>query len=187
MMNKLENVNFRKFEDEFDNLLHEFEVVKYEKMANDEWVEHSRFESGRSEYIVDGQLYFRLDNALISLNMDFNSPTCGACYQIGKTIENKRKIIGNEVLLKNNLYSLCRQNYLDGTCFYTLQDKNKNWNVEHGSDNITELIEQLEHEIKINSSSERAKYFINNKAVQEVYFRIKNDMESMVEYLRKIA
>ena len=153
-MTNIKNVNFEKFADEYGNLLKEFEVIKYFKCADGQWKEAERYGSDRDTYEVDGQLYFRSDDTLIMLNMDFDSKTCGACYQIGNLIKNNKKITGNEILftckiVSNYTLSFHKQSYSDGTCFYTLQDEKGDWNVGYGSDNISNLIARMQREITI--------------------------------------
>ncbi|MFB0831526.1 hypothetical protein ACEU2D_18225 [Brevibacillus laterosporus] len=174
------------FEDEFGNLKEEFEVIVYNKLANDEWVEDRRFTSGRSHFLIDGQLYYKVGSSLISLNMDFESETCGACYQVGGRIENKRKITGNKNLFTCNLssgiaYSLHKQNYSDGTCFYTIKDEKGNSKVEYGNTDLQKLIKQLQYELKIEKES-KIEY---NPVVLNIQNEFKKWKEAMIEYLNK--
>lgn len=193
-MKNLDQVNFKKFEDEFGNLKNEFEVIQYEKYSDGQWVEVKRFESGRGHYILDDQLYFRLDYTLIPLNMDFNSETCGACYKIGKTIENKKKITGNEILFickfnfnnNNNTLSLHKQSYSNGTCFYTLQDNAGNWKVKYGNEEISELIKQIEYELKINIQHEK-QFEDYPELVQEIHKAHKEWYRDILYNLKQIA
>jgi hypothetical protein len=190
-MNDIKNVNFDKFEDEFGNLLNEFEVIKYEKYSNGEWKETERKPSGRNTYIVEGQLYFRLDNSLIALNMDFNSKTCGACYQIGKTIEDKKKISGNEILFTckantGNMLLLYKQSYSDGTCFYCLKDGKGNWKVAYGNNNINELVNQIKHEIEIEEQQFR-KMVQYPQEVQNIYSSALNIKHEVLNNMLALA
>lgn len=150
MKTKLEYVNFKKFEDEFGNLLKEFEVIQYYKLSDGTWSEASRTPSTRQYYEVDGQLYFKSGNSLIPMNMDFDSENCGACYKIGNEIVNHRKITGNFVLIvvefPHEKITLKKQTYANNTCFYSLQDSRGNFKVNHASSNINDLISQLMHE-----------------------------------------
>lgn len=147
------NINFKQFEDKFGNLIQEFEVIKYEKYANDTWMEIERRESGLTYYNVDGKLYYRHNsNSSFELNMDFSSPNCEVCYVIGKPIEGKRKITGNYILGKfkavEKNYSLKKQTYSDNTSYYYISDSYGQTALVHGSRKIEELIVQLEHEVK---------------------------------------
>jgi hypothetical protein len=158
MGNRIENVNFKQFHDEYGNLKKEFEVIKYDKRSNGEWVEESRFQSGRGWYEVDGRLYFRSDNSLIETNTDFDSKKCGVCYKIGNEVMNRRLITGNEVLFESKLNNrfmlrLHKQSYSNGTCFYSLQDQYGHWNVSRGGQ-LEEIIEQIKHELTIDSMEE---------------------------------
>ncbi len=124
-MKKLENINFSKFEDEFGNLKEEFDVIVYTKLSNGEWVEDKKTTSGRSYYIEDNRLYYRSGDTLLPLNMDFNSKTCGACYQIGDVIQDKRKITNNEILFETKLDTKIK---LLGR-YSLLYAKRSKWNV----------------------------------------------------------
>ena len=42
-----------------------------------------------------------------------------------------------------------RQDYSDGTCFYTLQDNRGQFRVDYGNRDLSELIKVLEREIEI--------------------------------------
>ena len=138
----LKNINFKQFNDEFGNIKQQFEVIRYDKRSNGEWIEEERRNSGSSYYIIDGQLYCKCDNSLLPMNMNFKSETCGACFQIGKEVINNHKIINNEILFtcKNELTEKClslhKQSYSNDTSFYSLQDANKNWKVNYASSDI---------------------------------------------------
>jgi hypothetical protein len=87
-----------------------------------------------------------------------------------------KTIVKDEVLFthKVNLercddLNLCRQSYSDGTCFYTLQDSRGNWKIEYGSRDILELIEQLEHEIKIERQHLQRGYNKTNPDIQKIF------------------
>ncbi|MCC0705151.1 hypothetical protein IC213_19010 [Clostridioides sp. ES-S-0049-02] len=176
MENKLRSVNFKQFEDKFGNLIKEYEIIKYCKHSNGKWVEDMRFNSSRNYYIIDNNLYHRINDSLFLCNMDFNSCICGACYQIGKIIENNKKIIENKILftevckLDNQLLmlSLYKQSYSDNTSFYSLRDKYNNSKLEYGSNNIEDLITQIEKEILL----------------KEQY--IKEQNETLTEHFKKI-
>jgi hypothetical protein len=111
-----------------------------------------------------------------------------------KTIENKRKITGNEVLfickvdLNNNKSSLSlhKQSYSDGTCFYTLQNEKGNWDVRYGNGNIQELIKEIEWDIEINSKREN-EYKNYPQKVQDIYNIYSKWYNEVLDNLKKIA
>lgn len=177
-MEIINNVDFSKFNDSFGNLIKEFEVIIYNKYADGEWVEERRVKSSRNYYIVDGHLYNRYNNSLLPLNMDFDSSTCGACYQIGKEIINNRKITGNEILFTEKCIidgkikglSLHKQSYSNNTYFYSLKDENnKTGRLEYNGHNIDELIEAIKLDMQLSEDwnnkypdvSERRKIILN--------------------------
>ena len=68
----------------------------------------------------------------------------------------KRTITGNRVLFRREIYlesgvalSLHQQSYSDGTRHYTLQDDHGQWRVEHGSNNLEDLVKQMRLEIAV--------------------------------------
>ena len=169
-------INFNQFEDQFGNLKEEFEIISYAKLSNGEWTEDRRYKSSRSYYVIDGQIYYKSNKSFIKLNMDFNSETCGVCYQVGEKITNERKITGNDILNFYKSKSLHRQSYSDGTCFYTLQDRYGNWKLNHGSKDLTDIIDQLEHEVNIYSNTGHCN---NDEFINECNTIIE-DMKSLI-------
>ena len=150
-MEKINNVNFKKFEDKYGNLLNEYEIIVYYKDSDGKWNEEKRFNSGRGWYVIEGILYYRMNKNLSSVNMDFDSKTCGACYKIGNKITNDYKIIGRDVLFtckKENssekMY-LEKELYSDGTCFYSLKDKANNSN---SSSDLNDIINSIKNHLK---------------------------------------
>lgn len=179
----MRNVNFNLFEDEFGNIIREFGVIKYEKRSDNTWVEVQRYESGRSHYVIEDQLYYRSDDILIKLNMDFNNPTCGACYVIGEEIKNKKKITGNHKLFTvyypSNRLSLHKQTYSDGTCFYSLLDRNDRSKVNYGSRNLDDLITQLKHENKVYTDYRK-------ESDNDIYSTITHANDEMIKYMNQL-
>jgi hypothetical protein len=190
-MNNINNVNFKIFEDELGNLKQEFEVIVYYKNTDGKWNEHERFESGRNYYVLNGQLYYRCNNSLLPMNMDFNNESCGACYVIGEEANNV-KITGNEILFVRNAafdnYNICltlhKQNYSNGHSFYSLQDNDGQFKLGYGSEKIEDLIKQIESEILIDSSIENEQYFKKNIQLQNNYYVIKRWREDIVNQMK---
>ena len=135
------------FFDKFGNRKNNYIIEKYCKSTNGWILEETIKTYNGCYYVVNNKCYFECNNSLIPLNMDFESKDCGAVYKIvGKDITKYRKIIGNEYLCTNEYLGLKlhRQDYSDGTCFYTLQDKFGEFRVNHGNKNLEELINVLE-------------------------------------------
>jgi len=85
-------------------------------------------------------------------------------------------ITGNDILFtcKPNLginmsLSLHKQSYSDGTCFYTLQDRWGNWEVNRASRNILDLIKQVKREIEIESSVRKRDSYKANPEIRAIY------------------
>jgi hypothetical protein len=82
--------------------------------------------------------------------------------------------------------SLCKQSYSDGTCFYTLQDQNGNWKVEYGSRDLNELIEQINHELKVEEEyrpHDMIKKYPQIKYVYDEVLRWRKDILSNLQAL----
>ena len=72
------------------------------------------------------------------------------CLDSGEN-EADKKIVGNEYLCKNEYLGLRlhRQDYSDGTCFYSLEDGKGQFRVDYGNRDLSELINVLEGGIEI--------------------------------------
>lgn len=149
---KLRYVDYKdSFYDEFGNRTNNYIVEKYYK-SGDNWKLEETIKTNEGSYfVVEGKFYFECNGSLIPLNMNFESENCGACYKIvGKDATEYRRIIGNRYLCKNEYLGLRlhRQDYSDGTCFYSLHDKSGQFCVNYGNCDLSELIKVLEEEIE---------------------------------------
>ena len=141
------------FYDEFGNRTNNYVVEKYYKNGNNDWVLEETIKTNAGSYfVVDRKFYFECNDSLIPLNMDFESESCHACYKIvGEDTTEYVRIIGNEYLCKNEHLGLRlhRQDYSDGTCFYSLQDNRGQFRVNYGNYDLSELVKVLERKIEI--------------------------------------
>lgn len=106
----------------------------YEKYANGEWVlqphEQKDTDAGLWD-VVGGKIGYWTNwrrEKFSEVNMDFNSPTCHACYKINRTYQKDDFIVSNEKLLEftigGNYYYIQKQTYSKGKhrwC-YTIMD-----------------------------------------------------------------
>lgn len=142
------------FYDEFGNRTNNYIVEKYCK-SGDTWnLEETIKTNAGSYFVVNDKFYFLGGNndSLIPLNMDFNSKDCHACYKVvGSDTEDYTRVIGNEYLCYNKHLNLKlhKQNYSDGTCFYTLEDNRGEFRVNYGNHDLKELVGVLERTIEI--------------------------------------
>lgn len=149
--------------DEFGNDRHAYEIDVFDKFSDGSWRKVETKLSDRSNNIVledenkEKKLYFRVDDHLIPLNMDFNSPDCHRCYQISREVPVKHRIVGNEVLMEaksdfGGVYALRKQNYSDGPSFYYFTDPQGDFRVGHGNHDLIALIEKLKSSFKRDKS-----------------------------------
>lgn len=82
--------------------------------------------------------------------------------------------------------SLWKQSYSDGTCFYTLQDENKNWKVEYGSRDLKELIAQLEHELKVEEEYKSHELMEKYPFMIHVYNEVKKWRENILSNVQAL-
>ncbi len=143
--------------DEFGNRRTGHQIVVFDKGSDGLW-HHNETEKPNTlaghYYILDvdnkKQIYYKVNDSLLPMNMDFNSPDCARCYKIGNEIPITHKIIGNDVLatVQGNygaLYKLHRQDYSDIPSFYTFQDAHGDFHVEHAKHNLFVLLKTLEN------------------------------------------
>jgi hypothetical protein len=187
------NFDKNQFEDKFGNLKYEFEVIVYNKNINEEWVEDKRFNSGKSYYIVDSNIYCLIDNTLIKLNSDFDSESCGACYMAGEEIKGQKKIVNNEILFKSNskngeVLSLHKQSYSDGTCFYSLRDWNGNFPLNYASRYLHDIKEAVSNEIEsMSDSMNNSETYLSNKELQRNIVALINWKQEIAVELDKVS
>lgn len=172
------------FYDEFGNRTNNYVIEKYYKNGNNEWILEETIKTNAGSYfVVDGKPYFECNGSLLPLNADFESEICWACYKVvGKDTTEYKRIIGNEYLCENKHLGLRlhRQDYSDGTCFYSLQDNRGQFRVDYGNRSLSELIKVLEREIEIDK-----KYIDTLPSSKETIQQIKNLIDDMKPYLKK--
>ena len=140
--------------DDFGNDRHLYEIEVFDKFSDGSWRKVETKLSDRSNNIVledenkEKKLYFRSGDSLIPLNMDFDSPSCHRCYQVGKEIPVTHRVVSNEVLLEaqsdfGGVYKLQKQSYSDTQPFYYFTDPQGDFRVNHGNHDLIELMENL--------------------------------------------
>lgn len=111
-------------------------------------------------------------------------------YNNDKTITNNEILFTCKADIQNRerevSLSLHKQSYSDGTCFYTLQDRRGNWKVEHGSKNLSELIKQMEHELRIEQEYKTSKDIMNNEVVRKIYEAIEQRNKDIITQMKMI-
>ena len=83
--------------------------------------------------------------------MDFNSPTCGACYKINRTYQTGDYAISNENLLEftinGNYYYIQKQIYnsIDGCKeYYTIMDCYGEFKINDASDTLEGIMQKFD-------------------------------------------
>lgn len=144
----------RLFYDEFGNRINNYIIERFEKNSANKWVKVKEFSTHcGNTFVVNGKIYWastgqgrnRTYETLIAVNMDPKSLTCGAYERIkGPDLTEYVKISGNEILFTTSIpsfYKLHRQDYSDGTYFYSLQDSSGDFRVEDGSHDLQKIID----------------------------------------------
>lgn len=164
------------FYDKFGNRKNNYIIEKYYKSSNGWILEETIKTYNGCYYVVNDKCYFKgNNNSLIPLNMDFESKDCGAVYKIvAKDITKYTKIIGNEYLCTNEYLGLKlhKQDYSDGTHFYTLEDKFGDFCVDHGSENLEKLIDVLERQNQVDEKYTKSLPIIKETITQRNVFII---------------
>ncbi len=180
---KLRFVDYRDgFYDEFGNKTNNYIVEKYCKSCDNTWhLEETIKTHVGSYFVVNGKPYFECNGSLLSLNTNFESENCGACYRVvGEDTTEYVRIVGNEYLCKNECLGLRlhRQDYSDGTCFFTLLDHRGQFRVDYGNRDISELIKVLERGIEIDK-----KYIGILPSIEETIQQTRKLIENMKKYI----
>lgn len=103
-----------------------------------------------------------------------------------------KTITNNEVLFSckskfGDILTLHKQSYSDGTCFFTLEDRNGNWKLEYGNHKISALLKQVKREIKIDSSVEKENFYKTNPEIKAIYDSIKDWKQKIANNLKTLS
>lgn len=74
-----------------------YKVNIFEKYSSNQWVLEKQVDGDSKHFLFEGKLYDLLDNkTLLPLNMDFDSETCGRCYQVELEAKKLRLVLFEE-------------------------------------------------------------------------------------------
>jgi len=166
--------------DQLGNRINNYIVEKYFRNG-DQWdlADTIKTHSGWC-YVIDDRCYFECNGSLVPLNMDFESKTCGIAYKIkAKDQTEYVTITGNEYLCESEYLRLRlrKQTYSNGTCFYSLLDHHGDFRIDHGCDNLSELIGVLRMENDID------KRYIGSLPVEEAISERAKLIEKMKQFV----
>lgn len=122
--------------DELGNRRHAHMIARYYKDCSGQWQEQEWYTTDAgSTFVIDGKIYFLCNDHLIPMNMDFDSPTCGACEKIIGEVHILYAVTKNEYHAHGSasFVRLHKQSYSDGTVFYSLQDGYGDFFPHHGN------------------------------------------------------
>ncbi len=147
----------RKLFDQFGNRYNIVIVEEYQRNSNREWVKCTAYNSSASYYLVDGALYWRAGDGLMPCETDFNNEQLNVCWRVVEIITDFTRITGNTILFENKCRRLRRQDYSDGTCFYSLYERlerpyphyARDFRVDEGADNLPKLIAEMKRQRKL--------------------------------------
>ena len=126
----------------------------YHQYEDGRWVLHHQIDTDAGLCdVVNGQIGYWTDyrrEAFTEMNMDFNHPTCGACYKINRTYKNERYKVSDEILMEfmcGDTYRTIQKHttYDNGKyehC-YTIQDEYGDFNVSDFSYSFDEIMQRF--------------------------------------------
>ena len=144
----------RQLFDKFGNRFNQLVVEEYHRNCNREWVKQTCINGSANYYLVDGKLYWRAGDRLMPCETDFDNEQLNVCWKVVDIITDFTRITGNTILFENKCRQLKRQDYSDGTCFYTLHEwverpyphYERDFRVDEGADNLQELISEMKRQ-----------------------------------------
>jgi hypothetical protein len=78
-----ERINIQPLFDDDMNLVKKYKVNVYDKNIHEEWILDKQVEGNINHLLIGQKLYSLCGlDVLLPLNMDFNSPSCGRCYEV---------------------------------------------------------------------------------------------------------
>lgn len=184
----------RQLFDKFGNRYNQLVVEEYHRNRNREWVKQTCINGSSNYYLVDGELYWRTGDRLMPCETDFDNEQLNVCWKVVDIITDFTRITGNTILFENKCRQLKRQDYSDGTCFYTLHEwierpyphYERDFRVNEGADNLQELIDYLNRQLEISYEHLNNSYVQGNPAMKERAEKICAEELELVNFMKTL-
>lgn len=181
--------------DKFGNRYNKLIVEEYQRNSNREWVKQNMNHSSSLYYLVDGKLYHRFGDGLMPCETDFNNISLNVCWKVVEIITDFKRITGNTILFENKYRQLKRQDYSDGTCFYTLHQwidrpyphYERDFRVDEGADNLQELIDYMNRQIDFDYKTLNEIWVKGNSTIKERIDKTIDKETELVEFMKQLA
>ena len=179
--------------DKFGNRYNKVIVEEYQRNCAREWVKETALSSSENYYLLDGVLYWRAGDGLMPCETDFNNEQLNVCWRVVEIITDFKRITGNTILFENKYRRLHRQDYSDGTCFYTLHQwlerphphYERDFRVDEGADNLQELIDYMNGQLEFDYEHLKQSYVQNNLIIKKRVEQTIAEEQELVEFMKQ--
>lgn len=180
--------------DKFGNRYNKVIVEEYQRNSAREWVKITACNSSESYYLLDGELYWLSGDGLMPCETDFNNEQLNVCWKVIEIVTDFKRITGNAVLFENKYRQLKRQDYSDGTCFYTFHQwverpyphYERDFKVEEGADNLQELIDYMNRQLDCSYEHLNQKWVQNSPIMKEHAESIITKETELIEFMKQL-
>ncbi len=181
--------------DKFGNRYNKVIVEEYQRNSVREWVKVTHYNSSESYCLLDGKLYWRSGDGLMPCETDFDNEQINVCWKIVEIVTDFKRITGNTILFENKYRRLHKQDYSDGTCFYTLHQwverpfphYEKDFKVEEGADNLQELIDYMNGQLACSYEHFNQIWVQNSPPMKEHAKNIIIKETELIEFMKQLA
>lgn len=185
----------RKLFDRFGNRYNIPIVEEYQRNSTREWVLQKSNSYSENYYLLYDKLYLRFGCGLMPLATDSNNPELNVHWKLVGIRTDFKRITGNSILFENEYRQLKRQDYSDGTCFYTLHQwverpyphYERDFKVEEGADNLGELIDYMNGQIDFDYKTLGESWVKGNLAIKERIEKVIAEETELVEFMKQLT
>ena len=180
--------------DKFGNRYNKVIVEEYQRNSASEWVKVTAYNSSENYYLLDGKLYWRAGDGLMPCEADFDNEQLNVCWKVVDIITDFMRITGNTILFENKYRRLKRQDYSDGTCFYTLHQwvehpyphYEKDFRVDEGADNLQKLIDYMSGQLSCSYEHLNQKWVQNSPIMKERTEEIIAKETELINFMKQL-
>ena len=184
----------KKLFDRFGNRFNIPIVEEYQRNSNREWVLQKSNSYSTNYYLLDDKLYLCFGDSLMPLETDCNNPELNVYWKLVGIKTDFMRITGNAVLFENEYRRLHRQDYSDGTYFYTLHQwverpfphYEKDFKVEEGADNLQELIDYMNGQLACSYDHFNQIWVQNSPPMKEHAENIIIKETELIEFMKQL-